>query len=82
MSKALAAGVGGLALLCGMAATPLRADEPPPSATPPAAPRPAERQPPATQQPTRPPGMTLRAGSFPRSFLIPGTDTSLSIGGH
>jgi hypothetical protein len=26
-------------------------------------------------------GPPLGAGSFPRSFLIPGTDTSISIGG-
>jgi hypothetical protein len=26
-------------------------------------------------------GLPVGAGSFPRSFLIPGTDTSISIGG-
>jgi hypothetical protein len=26
-------------------------------------------------------GNPIRAGSFPRSFLIPGTDTSIRIGG-
>ncbi len=30
---------------------------------------------------TRPPGAPVTTGSFPRSFLIPGTDTSLRIGG-
>ena len=44
----------------------------------PAPPKPA----PAAEMPPQPPGQPLRAGSFPRSFLIPGTDTSLSIGGH
>src|SRR5207244_10598398 len=28
-----------------------------------------------------PPGAAVGAGSFPRSFLIPGTDTSLRLGG-
>jgi hypothetical protein len=27
------------------------------------------------------PGAPLSAGSFPRSFLIPGTDTSIRVGG-
>ncbi len=31
---------------------------------------------------TRPPGAPVTTGSFPRSFLIPGTDTSLRIGGY
>src|SRR6202022_1545640 len=30
---------------------------------------------------TRPPGAPVTTGSFPRSFLIPGTATSLRIGG-
>src|SRR5579862_3084737 len=33
-------------------------------------------------KPQLPPGTTAIAGSFPRSFLIPGTDTSLLIGGQ
>src|SRR6201993_1824040 len=36
---------------------------------------------PATPAPTGP-GSPVVAGSFPRSFLIPGTDTSLRIGGQ
>src|SRR4029077_12985235 len=28
------------------------------------------------------PGAAVGAGSFPRSFLIPGTDTSLRVGGY
>ena len=35
-----------------------------------------------TAKPTLPPGTASLAGSFPRSFLIPGTDTSISIGGR
>src|SRR6266853_4777084 len=31
---------------------------------------------------TRPPGAPVTTGSFPRSFLIPGTDTSLRNGGY
>ena len=31
--------------------------------------------------PQLPPGTQTIAGSFPRSFLIPGTDTSIQIGG-
>jgi hypothetical protein len=34
------------------------------------------------QKPQLPPGTAVGAGSFPRSFLIPGTDTSLLIGGY
>ena len=34
-----------------------------------------------TAKPTVAPGTATLAGSFPRSFLIPGTDTSLLIGG-
>jgi hypothetical protein len=56
-------------------------DAQPPTA-PPAASRPAPRKPLDAEKPQLQPGMPLRAGSFPRSFLIPGTDTSLSIGGH
>jgi len=33
------------------------------------------------QHPNLPPGTASLAGSFPRSFLIPGTDTSIQIGG-
>ena len=29
-----------------------------------------------------PPGTAVLAGSFPRSFLIPGTDTSIRVGGN
>lgn len=32
--------------------------------------------------PTPPPGVPAGGGSFPRSFLIPGTDTSIRIGGQ
>jgi hypothetical protein len=32
-------------------------------------------------KPTPTPGAPLSAGSFPRSFLIPGTDTSIRVGG-
>jgi hypothetical protein len=32
--------------------------------------------------PVLPPGTTSLAGSFPRSFLIPGTDTSIEVGGQ
>ena len=34
-----------------------------------------------TAKPSLPPGTASLAGSFPRSFLIPGTDTSIQIGG-
>ena len=34
------------------------------------------------QKPQLPAGTAASAGSFPRSFLIPGTDTSLLIGGY
>jgi len=34
------------------------------------------------ERPHLPPGTTSLAGSFPRSFLIPGTDTSISISGQ
>ena len=34
-----------------------------------------------TAKPQEPPGTATLAGSFPRSFLIPGTNTSLLIGG-
>ncbi|HEV2333885.1 MAG TPA: porin [Stellaceae bacterium] len=34
-----------------------------------------------TAKPQLPPGTATNAGSFPRSFLIPGTDTSLQVGG-
>src|SRR5579864_2162547 len=34
-----------------------------------------------TAKPQLPPGSATIAGSFPRSFLIPGTDTSIQIGG-
>ena len=32
-------------------------------------------------KPAPAPGAPLSAGSFPRSFLIPGTDTSIRVGG-
>jgi hypothetical protein len=32
--------------------------------------------------PQEPPGTVSLAGSFPRSFLIPGTDTSINVGGQ
>jgi hypothetical protein len=32
-------------------------------------------------KPAPAPGVPLSAGSFPRSFLIPGTDTSIRVGG-
>ncbi|HLY55825.1 MAG TPA: porin [Stellaceae bacterium] len=35
-----------------------------------------------TAKPNLPPGSATIAGSFPRSFLIPGTDTSIQIGGY
>jgi hypothetical protein len=35
----------------------------------------------ATGDPGAPPGTPLKDGSFPRSFLIPGTDTSVRVGG-
>ena len=35
-----------------------------------------------TAKPQLPPGTASLAGSFPRSFLIPGTDTSIQIGGY
>jgi len=35
-----------------------------------------------TAKPQLPPGSATIAGSFPRSFLIPGTDTSIQIGGY
>ncbi len=35
-----------------------------------------------TAKPQVPPGTSAIAGSFPRSFLIPGTDTSLLVGGQ
>ncbi len=35
-----------------------------------------------TAKPQLPPGTASLAGSFPRSFLIPGTDTSLEVGGY
>ena len=35
-----------------------------------------------TAKPQLPPGTPSLAGSFPRSFLIPGTDTSIQIGGY
>ncbi|HVB18019.1 MAG TPA: hypothetical protein VNF04_15880, partial [Stellaceae bacterium] len=35
-----------------------------------------------TAKPQLPPGSASLAGSFPRSFLIPGTDTSIQIGGY
>ncbi len=35
-----------------------------------------------TAKPQVPPGTATSAGSFPRSFLIPGTDTSLLVGGQ
>ena len=35
-----------------------------------------------TAKPVQPAGTSTFAGSFPRSFLIPGTDTSLLIGGQ
>jgi hypothetical protein len=35
-----------------------------------------------TAKPALPPGSGTIAGSFPRSFLIPGTDTSILIGGQ
>ena len=35
-----------------------------------------------TAKPILPPGTASLAGSFPRSFLIPGTDTSIAIGGR
>jgi hypothetical protein len=35
-----------------------------------------------TAKPQLPPGTATIAGSFPRSFLIPGTDTSIQIGGY
>ncbi|MGC2411866.1 MAG: hypothetical protein WA459_04105, partial [Stellaceae bacterium] len=34
------------------------------------------------QHPKLPPGTASLAGSFPRSFLIPGTETSLQVGGY
>jgi hypothetical protein len=34
-----------------------------------------------SDKPDATPGTGLAAGSFPRSFLIPGTDTSLRVGG-
>ena len=33
------------------------------------------------EQPSNPPATAPSPGSFPRSFLIPGTDTSIRIGG-
>jgi hypothetical protein len=35
-----------------------------------------------TAKPLEPPGTAAIAGSFPRSFLIPGTNTSLMVGGQ
>jgi hypothetical protein len=70
VSRTIAATATGLALLIAAATEP------------PVAPKPADRKPPIAEQPEPPPGMPLRAGSYPRSFLIPGTDTSISIGGH
>jgi hypothetical protein len=35
----------------------------------------------ATSEPAPPPGMPAQLGSFPRSFLVPGTSTSLTISG-
>jgi Porin subfamily len=34
------------------------------------------------QRPQEPPGTPTLAGSFPRSFLIPGTETSIRVGGE
>ena len=55
--------------------------------TPPAAHRPARADPPpGGVYPGGPPAPTAGAGmvggSFPRSFLIPGTDTSIRVGGR
>ncbi len=55
------------------------AESPDEPGTSPAAPRPAG--PGRHGEPQLPPGTTSFAGSFPRSFLIPGTETSLQIGG-
>jgi hypothetical protein len=41
----------------------------------------AQPQPQSGQQPSSPPPTAAAPGSFPRSFLIPGTDTSIRIGG-
>ena len=40
-----------------------------------------QSQPQAGEQPGEPAGAAATPGSFPRSFLIPGTDTSIRIGG-
>jgi hypothetical protein len=40
-----------------------------------------QSQPQAGEQPGQPAGAAATPGSFPRSFLIPGTDTSIRIGG-
>jgi hypothetical protein len=80
----IAATAVGLLLLTGaIAFPPAHAEErrPQPAAQT-TAPGPANRKADVAQKPAAPPGMPLRAGSFPRSFLIPGTDTSISIGGR
>ncbi len=41
----------------------------------------ARPQPQAGNQPAEPAPTAATPGSFPRSFLIPGTDTSIRIGG-